>query len=122
MNAPWLGAFNTSPHRSPLALVAGPCRPDGDLFHPVPLRRVHAQQVLDEEVVALADAVAIAVVAGSTLGPGASAAQTGTEAEEQVRSLMARGEIPGLSIATVASAPSPGTACLGSSTPSRASR
>jgi len=46
--------------------------------------------------------VAIAVAAG-TLGPGASAAQTGTEAEEQIRSLMVRGEIPGLSIATVAS-------------------
>ncbi len=47
--------------------------------------------------------VAIAIAAGSTLGPAALAGQTGTEVEEQIRSLMARGEIPGLSIATVAS-------------------
>ncbi len=45
--------------------------------------------------------VVIAAAAGSTLSPGAVVAQTGTAAEQQVSSLMAGGEIPGLSIATV---------------------
>ncbi len=47
--------------------------------------------------------VVTAAVAELSLGSGKLAAQTNAEAEQQVRSLMANAEIPGLSIATVES-------------------
>jgi len=45
--------------------------------------------------------VVIAAAAGIVLGSGALAAQGGSDAAQQIRSLMSRGEIPGLSIATI---------------------